>query len=1409
MGKGGLNQLRRNRELRAAGSKIDSGYADADDDDDAIMYDEMTTDEFRKYQREQLQQDDFVEDDDGKGYADNGEGDFDGDHKYYSDDEEEVQEKPKYGNLKSMFSKAAASAPTKPKQKPKPKATSLKVSFGDTSLCIMVNTNKTVDDGEDFLASIMSKYDNKLADLPKKRKADKMVAPMTAKKREAPIPNTNPAPSLDSVPVPAIENKENKNITDIAESETDVFDDTNIPFSDDYTPLGHTTATSQTKVFPAVSSPLSSVVAASSPDTSQLSSSQPSAETWFDIGNQLKESINQTEASAANLDREDLDLVQDGNEQSALVFWTDYEEVRNTLILFGKTKLKNSDRYVSCCVQTDQVLRPLYVLPREGFTMKDVFSEISSILDQRKVQVEAAKECRRKYCFEAKNVPRQETAYLRVMVSFTAQIEDIESGDSFSHVFGHSTQMFEQFTLAKKIWGPCWLKIRNGNFAHNSSTSCKVSIKVDDLDDVSVIKDSEAPILAPPLTAMAVSIRTKMNAERTKQELVAISCRVYENLPHDTTERADRVPNIVFTAIRPIEKVWPMGFSAKVEEYNTNNANKISLQTSEQSLLNFVLAKIQRYDPDILLGHELENIHLNIILQRLRDLKVNSWHKVSRLKRPQLEPRFIKKMCNGRLLCDLNNPMGRSMTTKCASWSLTEMAKLYLEVDRFDIEPDAAKCTLTQDAAGLMKYIEYNELDTGLAAAIAFRIQILALSKQLTNLAGNSWAKTLAGSRVDRNNFLLLHEFCQQKFIAPDYKRKNNLKDDASSNKAKFQGGLVLEPEKGLYKNLILVMDFNSLYPSIIQEYNICFTTVDLSTASEGKLPEYPEGVQQMGLFPRIIETLVTRRREVKKNMKSLGATQEQMAQWDIKQQALKLTANSMYGCLGFSESRFYAKPLAEMTTFKGREALLSTKMLAEGAGLQVVYGDTDSVMINTSTVQYDEALVIGNDFKKKVNERYRKLEIDIDNVFAALLLTAKKKYAAMVVSKNKKTGELDKALEVKGLDLRRREYCILSKEASEFALRQLLEQPSADTALENIHEFLRTFSQEMRDNKFALHKYCIRKKLGKDPAQYTEAKPPPHVVVALRLRHQGKVVKADDVMQYIVCQQPGTSTDGATEPASIDEVAQRCFTMPEVNTQKLLPDVEWYLISQLFPPLERVCEYVPGTDRMKLAECMGLDSTKYKIHERQSAGLNPETGIQPLESLLTDEERFSESRKLLLTCLNCQHRFEFVGLMGKLSSTLESDGIHCPECQDPIRQTSVNAQLETAIRKEIYQYYTGWLVCKDPACGTHTRQISVYGKKCVNFENQCFSTMRYEYTDKELYTQLLYFDSLFNSDKAKSLLETARKEKDSVAIVQAEKMVVLCSQNAGRFTAARKVVNKYLSNCGYRYVNMRDIFDG
>lgn len=116
---------------------------------------------------------------------------------------------------------------------------------------------------------------------------------------------------------------------------------------------------------------------------------------------------------------------------------------------------------------------------------------------------------------------------------------------------------------------------------------------------------------------------------------------------------------------------------------------------------------------------------------------------------------------------------------------------------------------------------------------------------------GNILSRTLLGGRAERNEYLLLHAFNLKDYITPDKKIDKKGRDDGKTliyfcyeiimyarctnakymlgprrKAAAYTGGLVLDPKKGFYDKLVLLMDFNSLYPSIIQEYNLCFTTV-------------------------------------------------------------------------------------------------------------------------------------------------------------------------------------------------------------------------------------------------------------------------------------------------------------------------------------------------------------------------------------------------------------------------------------------------------------------------------------------------------------------------------------------------------------------------------------------------------
>jgi DNA polymerase alpha subunit A len=257
------------------------------------------------------------------------------------------------------------------------------------------------------------------------------------------------------------------------------------------------------------------------------------------------------------------------------------------------------------------------------------------------------------------------------------------------------------------------------------------------------------------------------------------------------------------------------------------------------------------------------------------------------------------------------------------------------------------------------------------------------------------------------------------------------------------------------------------------------------------------------------------------------------------------------------------------------------------------------------------------------------------------------------------------------------------------------------------------------------------------------------------------------------------------------------------------LPDIDYYLHKQILPPVERLCAPISGTNITQLADCLGLDTTKYRVSTVQNNN-GQEAEIQPLESQIPDSVRFKESAPLQLRCRKCKHAFEFRGIAPSQdaagAAVVSHDGIACPVegCGTPLPNLSVVAQLETQIRQHIARYYAGWLVCDDPACGNRSRQMSVYGHRCLGpkgLGSGCLGRMHFEYTEKAMYNQLLYLSSLFDVDKARD-----RITKEN-GIENVDKIKVLVECNRERFGTAKGVLSEYLRTNGRQWVQMDSIF--
>jgi len=1123
------------------------------------------------------------------------------------------------------------------------------------------------------------------------------------------------------------------------------------------------------------------------------------------------------------------------NEDGSIDFyWFDAVEDQyafpGTVYMFGKVKSDNNS-HSSCCVEVKGNLRCMYLLPRKyavedpggdmevetehEVTFEDVAKEISQICARNRVN--KIQSCRvfREYAFEVAGVPTEKTEYLKVVYPFTSpMLKDIECGQTFSHIFGTNTGCLENFLLRRKLAGPSWLKLHRCADEPTQNSWCQFgAVVTDPKTQISVTKN---PPPAPELKVMSVRFRTVPSHGSQGDEIVMASAIIHNQVNIENATESPRFQH--FTIVRKLaDRPFPHDMASTVKSSKRN----IVLCSSEHALLQLFVSKLHRCDPDVIVGHAINSVDIEVLLKRMDAKKTSNWSRLGRLRRskmPQLKQSMIESVkrqaTSGRLVCD--TWMTSKELVRQKNYSLAHLAQVVLDTTHQAVDMDDIP-NFYRASRELLQLADHCTREAHLVLSLMFKLQVLPLTKQLTNLAGNLWQKSLMSQRAERIEYLLLHEFHNLKYIVPDkagYKKKATPaggEDAASANawrkrkKPAYAGGLVLEPKRGFYDKCVLLLDFNSLYPSIIQEYNICFTTVEydkqageLGPDESMTIPEAPPSSAPRGILPRLIKTLVDRRKQVKQLLKT-EKNPAKYKQLDIRQLAIKIMANSMYGCLGFTYSRFYAKPLAALVTYKGRDILQNTMDLAQQKlNKEVIYGDTDSIMVYTGTNDLKEVKRIGNEIKAEVNKMYKLLEIEIDGIMQSMLLLNKKKYAALMINENK-DGTFTTTKETKGLDLVRRDWCELSQDAGNYVLDQILSGVSQDEVISSIHEHMRTVAAEVRGNKVPLNKYIIHKSLTKPPDAYPDAKGLPHVQVAKQLQKRGEPVTVGMVIQYVICK--GEEGVNFAARAYHPDQIMRAEGMLEIDT-------EWYLSNQIHPPTCRLLSPIDGTDSSQLAECLGLDGSKFRqISTRDDDDDDLNKGVA-----MEDAERFRECTPLQLSCPHCSVQFEPANVEW-------NKRLQCPSCNLTLPTCYIQNSLTLAIRNTITAYQDGWMACEEPTCQHRTRQVclgsyicggsslatrSEVGRQCLSVG--CRGRVVREITDRKLYLQLLFLQSIFDCRRADSAMD----RKSRVKLDDSEHLSPKLRRNntLGHFDTITEHVKSYLKQSAFNMVSLSNLFN-
>lgn len=1058
------------------------------------------------------------------------------------------------------------------------------------------------------------------------------------------------------------------------------------------------------------------------------------------------------------------------------MYWYDCVEDQNkhpgTVYFFGRTFIEAVNRFVSCCAIVKNVHKTCYLLITPDSTYEQAVGELTNITAKKyRLKNFSCSKVTKKYAFSSNSSVPYEADYVRVDYPATLALPSDMRGETFSQVFNINQSPMEKMILELKLRGPCWLRLIDPVESSPQITWSRIELVLNNPSQLQVDNSTENLPPTPYFCTFSLCLRTYPNAITNQNEIVAIAGMVNTCFHLDEClKRNNKASGHFCLMTKPAPNHKELRLPHDFERHIKKNPMKtvFELHNSERDLLQAFMDRFNNLDPDIVVGHDLMNFDFETLVMRMKVVKLGIWSQLGRFRRFELpaSKAAFKYSFSGRVLCDIKTSAEELIHAR--AYDLTELTSQVLNQTRKEYTHQEIVESF-KSSTSLVNLLTNTWEDNDNIFSILVELNVIPLALKITNITGNILSRTLAAGRSERNEYLLMHAFHEENFICPEKvlpkSKFNRMTGDNESNpirkKAAYSGGLVLEPKTGFYDSCVLLMDFNSLYPSIIQEFNICFSTVKVpeeastEAAAQGDvIADVPPESSPTGVLPTQLKRLVDRRREVKRLLAD-SKLPAQKLMLDIEQKALKLTANSMYGCLGFEHSRFYAKHLASLVTFKGREILMSTKAMVEQLGYEVIYGDTDSLMINTKVTEYDEVILKGTSIKTSINRTFKLLEIDIDGVYKPLLLLKKKNYAGAAIKKAA-PGQITRSIETKGLDTVRRDRAVIAKEAGERVLSMILSsEKDVDQIVEDIHAYLKQLADQVRAKSIEKEKFLISKQLNKNPEEYRDLKGLGHVILALRQNQdptRAKKLRSGDTIAYVICD------DGSKESAN-----QRAYTLEELGAKENLKiDDDYYLCQQIFPVMVRICGYLPGTNPYVLAEMMGIEkNSDLKIKPDNNDGVQTKRD----QLISKGESRFNSCKPIAIKCPNCQCLEEIKTKTRKnKDKKLEYSLTTCQQCnvRYSMRPKLVVVQVINALRQLSLQLFGSKFVCENSECSNETRnmfcQINAKSAKvqllCEYCDGQ--SSLVPEMDDRKLDLQLTFWKHLFNIERDQQSLPEA-----------------------------------------------------
>jgi DNA polymerase I len=436
---------------------------------------------------------------------------------------------------------------------------------------------------------------------------------------------------------------------------------------------------------------------------------------------------------------------------------------------------------------------------------------------------------------------------------------------------------------------------------------------------------------------------------------------------------------------------------------------------------------------------------------------------------------------------------------------------------------------------GLLKrYLRDDVLSTmGLA------LKFLPFGAQMSQISGLPLDQVMTASVGYRLEWRLMREA---------YKRGELVPNREERGEESYEGAIVLEPRPGIHEN-VAVLDFASMYPNIMVKYNVGPDTLvrsgELYSDEVYVAPEVGHRFRREppGFFKRALERFLRWRKEIKKAMESTPKGSPEYRLLDERQKAIKVLANASYGYMGWLSARWYCRECAEAVTAWGRNLIRSAIAKARELGLNVIYGDTDSLFVRYEPEKLDKLV--------EYVEEELGFDIKLDKIYTKVFFTeAKKRYVGLTV---------DGKIDVVGFEAVRGDWSDLAKETQAVVAEIVLKTGSTAKAVEYVRDTIR----RLREGRMDMDKLIIWKTITRRLEEYKAEQP--HVTAARMMVKSGVKVEPGVKVGYVIVRGSGPLYTRAKPyfMASVEEV-----------------DVEYYVDKQVIPAALRILGYFGVTDK-------------------------------------------------------------------------------------------------------------------------------------------------------------------------------------------------------------------------------------